>query len=200
MERCCSSFFTRLRISTSLCRCSTNCRRSRCSRSGVHSRGNRPFHQQFQNMRRVPLVRLLLAHVTGPDLRRIPDPDHVPQILHHFHEPLTVPRRFHPNQHRRRQLLHKTASHPRSLHQLAFAHSPVSLSSQLTCCQLGWKSHPIIIICEGSFLPSVFVLKPQTTGSNRAFALIQSILVPPFFGGTGWGFLLCNVILVILNN
>ncbi len=41
MERCCSSFFTRLRISTSLCRCNTSCRRSRCSRSGVHNRGNR---------------------------------------------------------------------------------------------------------------------------------------------------------------
>ena len=46
----------------------------------------------------------------------------------------------------------------RRLHQ-----SPVSVSNQLTCCQLGWKSHPIIII-EGSFLPSVFVLKPRLHG------------------------------------
>jgi hypothetical protein len=29
-------------FSTSLCRCSTRCRRSRCSRSGVHRRGKRP--------------------------------------------------------------------------------------------------------------------------------------------------------------
>ena len=37
-ERCCSSFFTRLRISTSLCRCSTSCRRSRCA-AGLRRRG-----------------------------------------------------------------------------------------------------------------------------------------------------------------
>ncbi|MGA7847514.1 MAG: hypothetical protein WCA13_00295, partial [Terriglobales bacterium] len=42
------------------------------------------------------------------------------------------------------------------------------------CCQLGWKSHPIIIMCEDSFLPSVFDPQTKTTGSNRAFALIQS--------------------------
>jgi hypothetical protein len=40
---------------------------------------------------------------------------------------------------------------------------PVSVSNQFTCCQLGWKSHPIIII-EGSFLPSVFVLKLRLHG------------------------------------
>src|SRR5881392_1306110 len=34
-----------------------------------------PFHHQLQNVGRVPLVRLLLAHVAGPDLCRIPDPD-----------------------------------------------------------------------------------------------------------------------------
>src|SRR5437773_11448781 len=39
-----------------------------------------PFHQQLQNVGCVPLVGLLLAHVTGPDLRCIPDPDCVPQI------------------------------------------------------------------------------------------------------------------------
>src|ERR1700730_7339007 len=41
--------------------------------------------------------------------------------------------------------------------------SPVSVSSHEICCQLGWKSHPIIII-EGSFLPSVFVLKQRLHG------------------------------------
>src|SRR5213080_5467496 len=33
---------TRARIITNLCRCSTSCRKSRCSRSGAHNRGNRP--------------------------------------------------------------------------------------------------------------------------------------------------------------
>src|SRR5271156_5009095 len=50
----------------------------------------------------------------------------------------------------------------RRLHQ-----SPVSVSNQLTCCQLGWKSHPIIII-EGSFLPSVFVLKQRLHGPESS--------------------------------
>src|SRR5208283_647457 len=42
--------------------------------------------------------------------------------------------------------------------------SPVSVSSQLTCCQLGWKSHPIIIIAKAPFFPSVFVLKQRLPG------------------------------------
>jgi hypothetical protein len=61
------------------------------------------FRHQLQNVRRVPLVRLLPAHITGPDLRRIPDPDLVPQILHQFHEPLAVARGLHAHQPRPRQ-------------------------------------------------------------------------------------------------
>jgi hypothetical protein len=38
----------------------------------------------------IQFVRLLLAHVTGLDLRRIPDPDLMPQVLDQFDEPLTV--------------------------------------------------------------------------------------------------------------
>src|ERR1035438_3648904 len=55
-------------------------------------------------MRRVPLVGLLLAHIAGPDLCRIPDPHFVAQLLQHLHKPLRVTRRFQPNQRRHRQL------------------------------------------------------------------------------------------------
>src|SRR5439155_25019560 len=44
---------------------------------------------------------------------------------------------------------------------------------------------------EDSFLPSVFVLNTRLPGSNRVFALIQSILVVPPFGTTRVGFLTC---------
>ena len=75
-------------------------------------------------MGRVPFVRLLLAHVTGPDLRRIPDPDLVPQILDQFDKPLTVARGFHADQRRRRQLLIKRFGVPRGMHQLLLAGFP----------------------------------------------------------------------------
>jgi hypothetical protein len=45
---------------------------------------------QFQNMGCIQFVRLLFAHLTGLDLRRIPDPDLMPQVLDQFDEPLTV--------------------------------------------------------------------------------------------------------------
>ena len=61
-----------------------------------------PFHHQLQNVRRVPLVRLLLAHVTGSDLRRIPDPDLMPQVFDQLDEPLAVARGLHADQRRRR--------------------------------------------------------------------------------------------------
>src|SRR6266481_230192 len=54
-------------------------------------------------MRRIALVRLLLAHIAGPDLRRIPHPDLVSQLHHQIEKPLAVPGSFHSNQRRRRQ-------------------------------------------------------------------------------------------------
>src|SRR6266852_2049644 len=103
-ERCCSSFFTRLRMITSLCRCNTNCRGQIALLPVRHPQARESaFDHQLQNMRRVPPVRLLLAYVTGPDLRRISDPDLVPQVLDQFDEPLTVARGLHPDQYRRRR-------------------------------------------------------------------------------------------------
>src|SRR5450631_2524986 len=68
-------------------------------------------------MRRIPLVRLLLAHVTGPDLRRVSDPDLVSQVFHQLDEPLAVARGLHPDQNRLRQLLIKQLGVARSMHQ-----------------------------------------------------------------------------------
>jgi hypothetical protein len=67
----------------------TNRRRSRCSRLRVRRRGS-GFHHQFQNMGCIQFECLLLAHTTGLDLRRIPDPDLMPRVLDQFDEPLTV--------------------------------------------------------------------------------------------------------------
>ena len=77
-----------------------------------------PFHQQLQNVGCVPLVGLLLAHVTGPDLRCIPDPDCVPQILYQFHEPLAVARGLHADQRRPGQCLIELLRLTFGMHQL----------------------------------------------------------------------------------
>jgi len=79
------------------------------------------------NVIRVPLVRLLLAHITGPDLRRISDPDLVPQILDQFDKPLAVARGLHPDQHRPRQLLIEALGVAAGMHQLPLPSFPPSL-------------------------------------------------------------------------
>ena len=43
-------------------------------------------------MGRVPLVRLLLPHIAGPDLRRIPRPQLVADLRQQIHQPVTVAR------------------------------------------------------------------------------------------------------------
>ena len=178
MERCCSSFFTRLRISTSLCRCSTSCRKSRCSRSGVHKLRKPSLHHQLQNMRRIPLVRLLLAHIAGPDLRRISDPDLVSQILHQLDEPLAVARRLHANQHRRRQLLDKTSwRRPKHAPTSAPRNSPSLRIEPRNLLPAGMEITSYNHHLEGSFLPSVFVLKQRLPGfesSLRSYPINSS--------------------------
>src|SRR5215475_2677095 len=51
----------------------------------------------------IALVRLLLAHIAGPDLCRIAHPHLVPQLHHQVEKPLAVPSRFHSDQCRCRQ-------------------------------------------------------------------------------------------------
>src|SRR5438270_4437872 len=60
------------------------------------------------------------------------------------------------------------------MHQLVLTRSPVSLSSHATWCQLGWKSHPIIVIAKAALLPSVFDLQTkvcQAQSSLRSYAI-----------------------------
>jgi len=61
------------------------------------------IQQQPQHMRRIPQVGLLLAHHAAADLRRISQPQLVPQLLQQALEPRIVSARFHPHPHRPRQ-------------------------------------------------------------------------------------------------
>src|SRR5271165_7009551 len=74
----------------------------------LRGRGPQPreaiLQQQLQNVQCIALVCLLLAHVAGPNLGRIPDPDCMAQLLQQVHEPLAVAAGFQPNPRRRRQL------------------------------------------------------------------------------------------------
>jgi len=56
-----------------------------------------PFHQQLQNVGRVPFVRLLLPHKTGPDPRRISDPQLVADFPQQIYQPVAVAGCFHPD-------------------------------------------------------------------------------------------------------
>src|SRR6202451_1566421 len=124
----------------------------------------------------VPLVRLLLAHVSGPDLRRIPDPDLVSQVFHQLDEPLAVARGLHADQHRRRQLLVKLLGVAAGMDQL-----PLPTISGL-CIQpthLLPAGMEITSYNRDRRLLSSGGLCPQTKTiwvSNRAFVLIQSAL------------------------
>ena len=137
------------------------------------------FHHQLQNVRCIPFVRLLLAHVTGPDLRRISDPDLVPQILPPVRRTTGccpwLPCRSAPAP----PVADKTPWR-RPWHAPVSARpvSPVSVSSHAICCQLGWKSHPIIIMRR--LLPSQRLCpQTKTTGfesSLRSYPINPCVL------------------------
>jgi hypothetical protein len=74
--------------------------------------------QQLQYVRRAPLVRLLLPHIAGPDLRRIPHPQLVADLRQQIHQPVTAARRLHADQRRPRQLSIETFCVVRGLRQL----------------------------------------------------------------------------------
>src|ERR1700674_1081292 len=80
-----------------------------------------PFHQQFQNQRRVAPVVFLGAHLTGANLRCISDPHVVPLCRGHFHKPLTVPGGLHPDKSRCGQLPIKPLGFSRPMLQLLFS-------------------------------------------------------------------------------
>ena len=121
-----------------------------------------PLNPQPQNVRRVPLVRLLLAHLAGSHLRRIADPDLVPQILDPLDQPLTVPRGFHTNH----PLLIKHFAVTVGMYQLPFPAIP--------CLAI----QPTYLLPAGMEITSFFpasLSSNQDYRVNRAFALIQSV-------------------------
>src|SRR5260370_5514804 len=59
-----------------------------------------PFHQQLQQQQRTPPVGLLLSLATGADLRRVPDPQLMPQLREQPLEPLRLPTGLYPYTHR----------------------------------------------------------------------------------------------------
>jgi len=63
-------------------------------------RGKPLLDQQPQNMSSVALVGLLFAHIAGPDLGRIADPQFVAQPLHQLLEPQRITDRLHAHQRR----------------------------------------------------------------------------------------------------
>ncbi len=76
--------------------------------------------QKRQNVRRVALVGLLLAHITGPNLRCIADPHQVPQLFQQLHKPLTVATTLQANQRWPRQRTVKSLRLAVAVDQLEF--------------------------------------------------------------------------------
>src|SRR2546427_2358150 len=72
-------------------------------------------------MRRIALIRLLLPHVAGTNLRRIAHPQLVAQLGQQIHQPVTVAGGFHADQRRRRYLPVEPFRVARGLYQLLLA-------------------------------------------------------------------------------
>src|SRR5208282_252738 len=124
------------------------------------------FHHQLQNVGRIPFVRLLFAHVTGPDLRRIPDPDLVPQILHHFNKPLAVARGLHADQHRTRQSRVKRLGVTRGMHQFLFPGFPSLRVQPRHLLPAGMKITSYNHHAKAPSSPGALVLKPRLPGRS----------------------------------
>src|ERR1039457_874830 len=152
-----------------------------------------PFHHQLQNMSRIPLVRLLPAHITGPDLRRISDPDLVSHILHQFEEPLTVPRGLHANQHRRLQALIKRLGISRGMHQFLFPRFPSGAVEPSNLLPAGMEITPYNHHAKTPFSPASLVLKSRLPGpsSLRSYPINPNVAFcatfePTLSGVEGW--------------
>src|ERR1700679_1466257 len=86
--------------------------------------GKTLFREQGQNMARVPLVGLLLANVTGPNLCCIPDPQLVPKLLQQQLKPQCIACGFHANQRRPFKFTIELLRLPVGMHQLLLLHLP----------------------------------------------------------------------------
>jgi hypothetical protein len=85
---------------------------------------------------------------TRPDLRRIPDPDLVAQVLNQFDEPLTVARRFHADQHRRRQLLIEPLGIAAGMYQLLFTRFPSLAVDPCNLLPAGMEIYSLYLACN----------------------------------------------------
>src|SRR6266446_7641791 len=136
-----------------------------------------PFHQQFQNQRRVAPVVFLGAHLTGANLRCISDPHVVPLCRGHFHKPLTVPGGLHPDKSRCGQLPIKPLGFSRPMLQLLFSRLSSDRVQPTNLLPTG------VVITSNKHhrrLLSTEWLRSSNQKHTRppigAFALIQSIL------------------------
>jgi hypothetical protein len=107
---------------------------------------------QLANMLRIPLVGFLLAHITGPDLRRISDPDRVPKILDQLDEPLAIARGLHADQHWRLELPIELLGLAAGMHQLPLAWVPTLSIQPVHLLPAGMEITSYNHHCEGSFL------------------------------------------------
>src|ERR1700687_6174908 len=143
-----------------------------------------PFHQQFQNQRRVAPVVFLGAHLTGANLRCISDPHVVPLCRGHFHKPLTVPGGLHPDKSRGAHLPIKPLGFSRPMLQLLFSRLSSDRVQPTNLLPTG-----VVITSNKDHrrLLSTELLRSSNQKHTRppigAFALIQSI--PVGFMGRG---------------
>ena len=91
-----------------------------------------------------------------------------PQILDQLHEPLAVARGFHADQHRRRQLLIEQLGIARGMHQPPFPAIPGLRVQPTHLLPAGMEITSYNHHCEGSFLPSLFVLKQRLHGPESS--------------------------------
>ena len=75
---------------------------------------------KLQKVRRVAPIRLLLAHIAGPNLARIAHPYLMTQLLQQLQEPLTVATTLHTHQARYRQAAVKLLGLTVTVDQFAF--------------------------------------------------------------------------------
>ena len=136
-----------------------------------------PLRQQLQNVGRVPPVRLLLPHVAGSNLRRIPHPQLVPDLRQQVHQPVAVAGSLHPDQRRHRDLPIKPLCIPGGRHQLLLP-GFTRLSIQPThLLPAGMKITPLYHLRLLLSPPSLVLLHPKTN-CGIAWSL-RSYLINP---------------------
>src|SRR5438128_10930399 len=128
-------------------------------------------------MRRIALIRLLLPHVAGTNLRRIAHPQLVTQLAQQIHQPVTVAGGFHADQRRRRYLPVEPFRVARGLYQLplpALSRLRVQPTHLLPAGMkiTSYNHHVRRLLSAQQFWSST----KSILSSNRAFALIQSLL------------------------